>query len=235
MLIITSILLVVTGIQFCITDYLVQVMDVDIKEAFKLFFLVGLAGPVMGIVSSAILFDRIGGYTNERAIPISFAFGTGGMVFGLLSVLVGDSAIICAFFIMLELFCGAFVLTAAVGIMLNQVPPGLRTMANSVANFSYNLFGFLPAPVIYGIFYERGGGRKSHLGLISIQLFTILAFCIFSVAYLRERYILNKYIDVVDFSSIGASANGESQAERNKKLVEKDYSPSSKKEHASTC
>jgi len=119
MLIITSILLVVTGIQFCITDYLVQVMGVDLKEAFKLFFLVGLAGPVMGIVSSAILFDRIGGYTSERAIPISFAFGAGGMVFGLLSVMVGDSAIICAFFIMLELFCGAFVLTAAVGIMLN--------------------------------------------------------------------------------------------------------------------
>lgn len=95
-------------------------------------------------------------------------------------------------------------------------------MANSVANFSYNLFGFLPAPMIYGVFYERGGGGDSHLGLISIQMFSIVCFASFVVALLRERYIFNKYKDVLDFSRIGATTDGENHAERNVNFVEKD-------------
>jgi len=192
-------------------------MGVDKTFAYKLYFLVGAVGPVFGIFLCAILFDRIGGYTSERAIPVMGAFGLGGMVFGLLSVMVGDSAITCAVFITLELFCGAFVMPATTGIMLNQVPPNLRTMANSVANFSYNLFGYLPAPLMYGYFYEMGGNKQSHLGLISIQLFTVLAFLGFVVAYLRNRYVVNKYSHLSDFSSIGIETGADS--EEKEKLI----------------
>ena len=109
--------------------------------AYKLYFLLGAVGPVLGITCCAILFDRIGGYTDEKAVPLCGMFGLAGMIFGLSSVMVGDAAITCAVLIILELFCGAFVMPACTGIMLNQVPPKLRTVANSVANFSYNLFG----------------------------------------------------------------------------------------------
>jgi hypothetical protein len=80
--------------------------------------MVGLAGPVIGIFASAILFDRIGGYTSEKAIPITFAFGFASMIFGLSSVMFANGAVTCAVFIMLELFCGAFVLPSSIGIML---------------------------------------------------------------------------------------------------------------------
>ena len=39
------------------------------------------------------------------------------------------------------------------GILLNMVPPSLRTLANSIANLVYNLLGYLPAPFVYGIVY----------------------------------------------------------------------------------
>lgn len=42
---------------------------------------------------------------------------------------------------------------AATGIMLNLVPQTMRTSANSLANFSYNLFGYVPAPYMYGVIY----------------------------------------------------------------------------------
>lgn len=49
------------------------------------------------------------------------------------------------------LFLGAFMLPSMTGMMLNSIKDeGLRTTANSLAILSYNLFGYLPAPFIYG-------------------------------------------------------------------------------------
>ena len=198
----TCLFVVVTGIQFWITDYMIQVMSLEQTEAYKLFFLIGSVGPVLGIVCAALLFDRIGGYTDERAVRWCGIVGFGGMICGMGSVAVDDNVINCAVLIMLELFCGAFVMPACTGIMLNQVPPKLRTMANSVANFSYNLFGYLPAPIMYGYFYEMGDSKQNHYGLLSIQLFTVLSFCGFTVAYFRHKYVIRKYQHVEDFSLI---------------------------------
>lgn len=57
---------------------------------------------------------------------------------------------------------------AATGIMLNLVPQTMRTSANSLANFSYNLFGYVPAPYLYGVFYESTGAGQSHFGLFVV-------------------------------------------------------------------
>ena len=79
---------------------------------------------------------------------------------------------------------------AATGIMLNFVPPDMRTMANSIANLSYNLLGYLPAPLLYGIAYEYDGGGKSHLGMWAIQMFTCVAFLLNLVACIRFSFVL---------------------------------------------
>ena len=185
----TCIFVVVTGIQFWITDYFIVVMGVERSYAYKLYFLMGAVGPVFGIILCAALFDKIGGYTSERAIPVCGVFGLLAMLSGMASTMVGESASLCAVFIMFELFCGAFVMPACTGIMLNQVPPNMRTMANSVANFFYNLFGYLPAPMMYGYFYQMGDSSDNHWGLVSIQVFTIFAFAGFTAAYFRNQYV----------------------------------------------
>ena len=163
----TCLFVVITGIQFWITDYFIVVLGIDQFSAYQLYLLLGGLGPILGIICCAIFFDHIGGYTDEKAVSLVGVFGLAGMIFGLSSVMV-DHATTCAILIMLELFCGAFVMPACTGIMLNQVPPKLRTVANSVANFQYNLFGYLPAPIMYGFFYELGDCERNHLGLLSI-------------------------------------------------------------------
>jgi len=55
--------------------------------------------------------------------------------------------------ILIELFFGGLTVPVLVGYMLNTVPKSLQTEANSVANLFYNLFGFFPAPSIYGVVY----------------------------------------------------------------------------------
>ena len=53
----------------------------------------------------------------------------------------------------LQLFGGGLIMPVATGIMLNLVPQTMRTNANSIANLCYNLFGYVPAPYIYGWAY----------------------------------------------------------------------------------
>jgi len=48
------------------------------------------------------------------------------------------------------LFFGGFILPPVTGIMLNSVPDSQKASANSVANLTYNMLGYFPAPVVYG-------------------------------------------------------------------------------------
>ena len=119
MLTMTCLFVVVTGIQFWITDYLIQVLGVEQSDAYQLYFMVGAIGPVLGIIMCAMIFDRIGGYTSEHALSLCCAFGFLGMVAALASVMVRESAMLCGVLITIELFGGAFVMPACTGLMLN--------------------------------------------------------------------------------------------------------------------
>ena len=48
-------------------------------------------------------------------------------------------------------------------------------MANSLANLSYNLLGYLPAPSIYGFVCSVTGGEKSRFGIGVLMYSTIFS------------------------------------------------------------
>jgi hypothetical protein len=79
------------------------------------------------------------------------------------------------------------VMPVATGIMLNQVPQNLRTVCNSVANLTYNLLGYVPAPYLYGYVYQRYGQGKSHAGLYAIQVFGFMSFGLSMVFFVRKK------------------------------------------------
>ena len=76
---------------------------------------------------------------------------------------------------------------AATGIMLNLIPQTMRTSANSLANFGYNLFGYVPAPYLYGLAYTHSNSTESHSGLIAVQTFVLVAYGLVVVLYIRKR------------------------------------------------
>ena len=49
-----------------------------------------------------------------------------------------------------------------------------KTSANSVANLAYNLFGYLPAPGLYGIIATATGGKKSRWGMGMLLYSTLI-------------------------------------------------------------
>ena len=70
---------------------------------------------------------------------------------------------------------------------------------------------------MYGVFYEMGESKENRLGLISIQIFTVLAFSGFTIAYFRFRYVQRKYMHIEDFSLIQDSTRpliSDSQTEK---------------------
>lgn len=72
------------------------------------------------------------------------------------------------------------------GILLNSVPPSIKTLANSIANLMYNLIGYLPAPFIYGLAYEVTGGEKakSRWGLVAIESGAIISSSFLILVYI---------------------------------------------------
>ena len=83
---------------------------------------------------------------------------------------------------------------AGTGIMLNQVPQNMRTVCNSIANLSYNLLGYVPAPYVYGYMYQRYGGGTSHAGLMTIEFFGFLSFVFSMVMFIRKRIAYRNHL-----------------------------------------
>ena len=74
------------------------------------------------------------------------------------------------------LFFGGALVPSLVGILLNSVPVEMRTSANSLAQISANLLGFLPAPSFYGqiaFFVADETSKIPFAGLISTLVFTV--------------------------------------------------------------
>ena len=80
-------------------------------------------------------------------------------------------------------------------LQISNIPPSVKTTANSVANFVYNLLGYLPAPYVYGFVYDKTGGGKSIWGMFSLQcsaILVVLLMIILLIKKKRDEVILKK-------------------------------------------
>lgn len=57
--------------------------------------------------------------------------------------------------------------------MISSVPREYRAFCNSTAQFFLNLFGFLPAPFVYGFVCNLTGGRSSLWGMASLMAWSL--------------------------------------------------------------
>jgi len=75
--------------------------------------------------------------------------------------------------------------------MLNTVDEELRTIANSIANIGYNMFGFLPAPYIYGLIADYGGGNNKIIAmrfLMSLPVISVIFYGMAAYYLLRDGF-----------------------------------------------
>ena len=156
----TGLYFIITGIQYWVSDYLITEIGQSESVVFISFAIISVTGPVLGVVVGGNVTTALGGYNSEKSLILSSCVS----VFCLCCaapIPFFDNFYVVAILLWLLLFFGGFILPCMTGIMLNTVDQSLKTTANSIANLSYNMLGFLPAPFVYGAIYDFGEGKNA--------------------------------------------------------------------------
>lgn len=148
------------------------------------FTFTSLSAPTLGVITGGSLIHHYGGYSSPIALKISCLMAFMALAVGVPVPFV-TNFIFFFVLIWLLLFFGGFIVPVVTGILLISVKPHERTIANSLANLSYNLFGYLPAPFVYGFICTLTGGNQSHYGMIFLMFMTVPASIFLLMAYIK--------------------------------------------------
>lgn len=187
MLSICCLLFIVTGIQFWITDYMIKVIKLETEKAYILFIIVCISAPTLGVILGGYLIEKLGGSNDKRSIEACYKLSIMAAVCGIPLPFI-NNYIIFVFLMWMLLFLGGSVMPGLTGIMLNAAPIAYKEVANSLTYFCYNILGYLPAPVIYGLIRTYTGGDESIWGLVFI-----MSISLFGVFFLRFAKNQRKY------------------------------------------
>lgn len=115
----------------------------------SMFSFDSITGPISGCILAGIITQRVGGYDSFNANYVIFVAAVFGSTSSLLVPHL-DNFWVLAGVIWVVLFCGGALVPVITGMILSSVNEGLRSFANSNTTTYVNLFGYLPAPIIYG-------------------------------------------------------------------------------------
>ncbi len=192
---------VITGIQFWISYYMEIVLEIDKKTVFICFSIVCITAPTLGVVAGGFLIQRFGGYDDSRAIENCLKLGYVAMLISLPIPFISSVPLFVIFIWLLLFFGGSIVpgltgktkpLNLNIGIMLCSIPEGIKEVAYSFTHLCYNLFGYLPAPILYGLVNNVTGCEKSRCGLGFLMMFSVLGVGFLFTATLTSRKLLEE-------------------------------------------
>lgn len=118
--------------------------------------MISITGPLIGVIVGGNVISALGGYKSKKSLYVTCALAIVCLSCAIPIAFIDDyiTVVVLLWFL---LFAGGFILPSMTGIMLNTVDESLRTQANSIANISYNILGFLPSPFVYGFMSDIGG------------------------------------------------------------------------------
>jgi MFS family permease len=118
-----SMYFIVTGIQFWMTSYLIDILHCDPVQVVVIFSTVSITAPLAGVIIGGTFADKYGGYKGKntlKALKLCCAFGVVAFVFafplGFLENLIYITVLLWTF-----LFFGAAIVPVGTGIMVSSV------------------------------------------------------------------------------------------------------------------
>ena len=166
-------------------------LEVPADEVYYFFAFTCLTAPFMGVILGGIGFSALGGYNSPRSFRCLLILSIIGTFFAH-PIPFSSVKLTVYTIIWLTLFIGALMLPTLTGVMLNSVQESRRTTANSVATLGYNLFGFLPAPCIYGYVSTLGKNEMmaSRWAMGCLTWSSLLTVVFLGVGYKKQLSIL---------------------------------------------
>jgi hypothetical protein len=161
---------VVTGVQFWVTTYFTQALEIPRTTVLIAFTATSVTAPVIGVVGAGFVMDKLGGYKGTtgmaRASKCCFYFALIGCVFATPAILIqggsddgagiprnGAFGIVIVCLWMLLLWGGAVVPIAA-GLVLSAVPEGLQAFSFSLSICTYQILGYGAGTFFPGLFIQ---------------------------------------------------------------------------------
>jgi sugar phosphate permease len=118
-----SMFFIVTGVQFWMTSYLIDILGNNPIKVVIIFSAVSITAPLAGVIVGGTFADRYGGYKGKntvKAIKLCCAFGIVAFVFafplGFLTDIIYITVLLWTF-----LFFGAAIVPVGTGIMVSSV------------------------------------------------------------------------------------------------------------------
>ena len=204
----TSLYFIVTGIQFWITKYLIEILNTDPLIVNIIFSLISITAPLFGVLFGGTISDKYGGYKGKnetKAIQMCVAFGLVSFVFafplGFLFQIVYLSILLWTF-----LFFGATMIPIGTGVMISSVPKDCQATSSSISQLVFNLFGYFCSPMITGFIMDRFDDEKQGFiwGMRVVFWWVIIALMFFIISYFVSyaNYKKNKNSGESDRSSM---------------------------------
>ena len=158
----TSIYFIVTGIQFWITKYLIEILNVEPIVVNVIFSIISITAPLSGVLFGGTISDKYGGYKGKnetKALKMCSAFGILAFFFGLpmgfMFQIIYISILLWTF-----LFFGAAIIPVGTGIMISSVPKDCQATSSSISQLVFNLLGYFSSPMITGFIMDRFEDEK---------------------------------------------------------------------------
>ena len=193
-----SIYFIVTGIQFWMTKYLIEILEAEPLLVNIIFSIISITAPLFGVLVGGAFSDKYGGYKGEnviKAIKICIAFGLISFVFafpmGFLFQLVYLSILLWTF-----LFFGAAIIPIGTGIMISSVQKDCQATSSSISQLVFNLFGYFFSPMLTGYIMDEfndkrqgfiWGMRVVFWWVIFSLLFFIISYFIANLKYEKQK------------------------------------------------
>ena len=184
---ISTIYFIVTGIQFWITKYLIEILHTEPIIVNIIFSVISITAPLFGVLFGGTISDKYGGYKGKnetKALQMCVAFGLVSFIFafpmGFLFQIIYLSVLLWTF-----LFFGASIIPIATGIMISSVPKDCQATSSSISQLVFNLFGYFFSPMITGFIMDRFEDKDKGFiwGMRVIFWWVIFSLIFFVISY----------------------------------------------------
>ena len=189
-----SIYFIVTGIQFWMTKYLIEILEAEPLLVNIIFSIISITAPLFGVLVGGAFSDKYGGYKGDnviKAIKICIAFGLVSFVFafpmGFLFQIIYLSILLWSF-----LFFGAAIIPIGTGIMISSVQKDCQATSSSISQLIFNLFGYFFSPMLTGYLMDKFSDKRQGFiwGMRVVFWWVIFSLIFFIISYFIA---MNKY------------------------------------------
>ena len=151
---------ILTVIQFQGTEYMMNALGAtNLTQTLMCFAIICLTSPTLGILIGSSIINYQGGYETKNSILICLISSTLSAICTIPAPFMTNiyTFTLCLW---LVLFFGGAVVPPLNGIIMSSIPRELVGTANSIVIMISNLFGYLPAPFLYGIIKDMYGQKQ---------------------------------------------------------------------------